>query len=94
MCTVHSLNRYFFLASSLRFITRLNEVETTWASLIADGFGQRVCGFDLLRCEGSKRSVVVDVNGWSFVKGNDNYYGAPFTRLCNALLTDEHRQNC
>lgn len=59
-----------------RFITRLTDDEMTWARKICEGFGQRVCGFDVLRPKGSDRSMVIDVNGWSFVKGNDYYYGA------------------
>jgi hypothetical protein len=59
-----------------RFITRLTGEERSWANSIAEGFGQRVCGFDLLRSENGSKSQVIDVNGWSFVKGNDNYYGA------------------
>lgn len=59
-----------------RFVTRLTAEETSWANSIAEGFGQRVCGFDLLRSDNGTKSRVIDVNGWSFVKGNDNYYGA------------------
>ena len=53
-----------------RFITKLTPDEIEYARDVVDAFGQRVCGFDLLRCDDGKRSMVIDVNGWSFVKGN------------------------
>jgi len=57
----------------VRFPVLLNPQEKETARMVCLAFGQRVCGFDLLRSERGK-SYVCDVNGWSFVKNSHKYY--------------------
>ncbi|GAV63497.1 His_Phos_2 domain-containing protein [Cephalotus follicularis] len=56
----------------VRYPVLLTPNEKQMAREVCIAFGQAVCGFDLLRCEG--RSYVCDVNGWSFVKNSYKYY--------------------
>ncbi|KAK4689515.1 inositol-hexakisphosphate/diphosphoinositol-pentakisphosphate 1-kinase, partial [Tremellales sp. Uapishka_1] len=75
-----------------RFITQLSKVEEQYAKDVVEAFGQRVCGFDLLRCEGGERSLVIDVNGWSFVKGNQAYYDKAAEILSSVCQTARERR--
>ena len=69
-------------------MTNLTAAETAMATRITRGFGQNVCGFDLLRVNG--KSYCIDVNGWSFIKDNNEYYDCCAVRL-RALFIDAKR---
>jgi hypothetical protein len=74
----------------VRYVTSLTKDEAEMASRIVHGFGQRICGFDLLRAGG--KSYVVDVNGWSFVKDNNAYYDNCARILRELFIREKQRQ--
>ncbi|KAI9209585.1 uncharacterized protein BJ171DRAFT_576375 [Polychytrium aggregatum] len=67
-----------------RVVTALTPEETEIARRLTLAFEQTVCGFDLLRVNG--KSYVIDVNGWSMVKGSDEY-AANWTKVVDRLFT-------
>ena len=74
----HSVARH---SSETHFCACPQEKEI--ARMVCLAFGQKVCGFDLLRSERGK-SYVCDVNGWSFVKNSEKVMGC---RVSTAQLT-------
>lgn len=61
------------LGKEKRMTVQLTDKEIRAVQRISKSFGQLICGMDILRTENSE-FVVIDVNGWSFVKTNPMYY--------------------
>ncbi|EPS44359.1 hypothetical protein H072_1665 [Dactylellina haptotyla CBS 200.50] len=75
----------------IRFVTTLTPAETSMAVKIVKSFAQNVCGFDLLRVNG--KSFVIDVNGWSFVKDNNEYYDKCSAKLRTLLIDAKEKRS-
>jgi hypothetical protein len=73
----------------IRYVTTLNDEEQLIAKKVCKLFGQTVCGFDLLRAGG--KSFVIDVNGWSFVKGSNSYYDQFSSIVSDKFLKEAKR---
>jgi hypothetical protein len=74
----------------IRYITQLTTEEKKYSKNVCMAFRQMICGFDLLRAGGS--SFVIDVNGWSFVKGNTDYYDQCASMLRKMFIDTAKKQ--
>eukprot|EP00435_Cladocopium_sp_Y103_P058969 s913_g20.t3 len=70
----------------VRYPVVLSHGEKMIAAFIVKAFRQNVCGFDILRT--ANGSYVCDVNGWSFVKGNQKYYNDCASLIRQHLLVE------
>ncbi|KAI9291385.1 cortical actin cytoskeleton protein asp1 [Neoconidiobolus thromboides FSU 785] len=74
----------------MRYVTELSKIEKEIAKNVCLTFGQTICGLDLLRANG--KSYVIDVNGWSFVKGNQEYYAKTAALFLEMFKNAEKRK--
>ena len=70
----------------VRYPVILSNKEKLIARKVCLAFKQMVCGFDLLRANG--KSIVCDVNGFSFVKNSSKYYDDSAKVLGNMILRE------
>lgn len=73
----------------VRHSVRMTDKEKQYASTVSTIFGQTVCGFDILRStlpSGEISSCVIDVNGFSFVKGRMLFFDNCARQLRHIML--------